>query len=269
MLIMSFLRMDLSRLRGGKHLGAVLAALVWVMGICPLVLGLATLFLFPGLNPDIMLALVLQTSAPPIMSGAAFAILLGFEPGFCLLIMMACMLVTPFSAPVIVHALSGAALELDPWSLALRIGGIILATAATGLLLRRAISPARITRWRHSMDGVNVILLMVMAFGFMDGITAKFIAEPVRMLGISALAFGVSAGAMLASMLVFRLITGEAEALMVGFSASMRNMMLLVVAAGSIPGDTWLYVGLSQFPIYFLPYLVRPLARRIHRRAAA
>ncbi len=114
------------------------------------------------------------------------------------------------------------------------------------------------------MDGVNVILLALMAVAFMDGITRQFIAEPIRLLGISALAFTVSFGALAAGGLLFRLFAPADQALMIGFSSGLRNMMMLIAAAGgAIPDTTWLYVGLAQFPIYLLPYFMKPVANLI------
>lgn len=267
MIVVSFMRTDLARLGTGRGFRFALGAVVWIMGIAP---GLLALALFCGVrvaDPDILLALVLQVSAPPIMAGPAFATLLGIDPALTLLVMILAMLLTPLSAPAIVHALSGAALDLDPLTLALRLGVVLTGTGILGFGLRALITPARLARLRAPMDGVNVILLALMAMAFMDGITVQFIAEPMRLLGIGALAFAVSFGALAAGALVFRLFVPGDQALMIGFSSGLRNMMLLIAAAGgAIPDTTWLYVGLAQFPIYLLPYFMNPVANLIHRR---
>jgi hypothetical protein len=44
---------------------------------------------------------------------------------------------------------------------------------------------------------------------------------------------------------------------------SQRNMGLMLAATdGVLPGTTWLYFALSQFPIYLSPQLLRPIVRR-------
>lgn len=269
MMVASFMRTDLARLRTGRGLGLAVLAVVWIMGLAPALLATALALGVPVSDPDILLAIVLQVSAPPIMAGPAFAILLGLDPTLPLLVMVMAMLVTPLSAPAIVHALSGAALDLDPLTLTVRLALVLAGTAAVGFGLRALIGPTLLTRWRAPMDGVNVILLALMAVAFMDGITRQFIAEPIRLLGISALAFTVSFGALAAGGLLFRLFAPADQALMIGFSSGLRNMMMLIAAAGgAIPDTTWLYVGLAQFPIYLLPYFMKPVANLIHRHDA-
>ena len=64
-----------------------------------------------------------------------------------------------------------------------------------------------------------------------------------------------------ATMLVFRK-AGYARAMSLGLMVSQRNMGLMLAATdGVLPGTTWLYFALSQFPIYITPHLLRPMAR--------
>ena len=39
---------------------------------------------------------------------------------------------------------------------------------------------------------------------------------------------------------------------------------MLAAAGSSVPDLTWLYFALAQFPIYLLPQMLKPLARRIN-----
>jgi len=38
---------------------------------------------------------------------------------------------------------------------------------------------------------------------------------------------------------------------------------MLAATDGILPGGTWLYFGLSQFPIYLSPQLLKPIAGRL------
>jgi BASS family bile acid:Na+ symporter len=38
---------------------------------------------------------------------------------------------------------------------------------------------------------------------------------------------------------------------------------MLAASGGIVPPETWLYFGLAQFPIYLVPLLIQPLARRV------
>ena len=45
---------------------------------------------------------------------------------------------------------------------------------------------------------------------------------------------------------------------------SQRNMGLMLAATdGVLPGTTWRYFALCQFPIYLSPQLLKPIVRRL------
>jgi BASS family bile acid:Na+ symporter len=70
------------------------------------------------------------------------------------------------------------------------------------------------------------------------------------MLGLTALVF---------------LRAGRARAFAIGLIASNRNVGLMLAATGfAVPDLAWLFFALAQFPIYLLPHLLKPLARRLH-----
>ena len=57
---------------------------------------------------------------------------------------------------------------------------------------------------------------------------------------------------------------GMAQALALGLAAGNRNMGLMLAAAGTaVPELTWLYFAVAQFPIYLMPAMLKPLARRV------
>jgi BASS family bile acid:Na+ symporter len=63
--------------------------------------------------------------------------------------------------------------------------------------------------------------------------------------------------------LIFRRF-GRARALGLGLMVSQRNMGLMVAATdGILPGTTWLYFALSQFPIYLSPQLLKPIVAKL------
>jgi BASS family bile acid:Na+ symporter len=42
---------------------------------------------------------------------------------------------------------------------------------------------------------------------------------------------------------------------------------MLAATEGVLPGTTWLYFAMSQFPIYLAPQLLSPLAKRLRANA--
>jgi BASS family bile acid:Na+ symporter len=122
----------------------------------------------------------------------------------------------------------------------------------------------KIEHAKEPIDGLSVIALFVFVLSLMDGATAALLARPLLMLGLMALAFLLA--------LVFGAMTyavfaraGRSQALALAFSGGFRNMGLLLAAAGGfVPDMTWLYFAMAQFPIYLLPQILKPLARRIN-----
>src|ERR1044072_7482669 len=61
-----------------------------------------------------------------------------------------------------------------------------------------------------------------------------------------------------------------AQALARGLAAGNRNMGLMLAAAGAAVGElTWLYFAIAQFPIYLMPAMLKPLARRFAANPSA
>ncbi|MFG1298909.1 hypothetical protein V5F49_03845 [Xanthobacter sp. V3C-3] len=261
LLTLSFVRTDVSGALGGRRGPAALAAIAWTMLALPLAVGFAAQAL--GEPSAVTLAVLMQACAPPIMSAPAFALMLGLDARLVLAVMVGAMAMTPLTAPTLVGHFSHGALSIDPLGLALRLGGVVAGPAAAGLALRRLAGVERIAATRAPLDGLNVLLLGLLAFGLMDGVTVAFLDRPAFMAGLVALAFGLSVAGMGLTLLAFRSV-GAGDALTLGFAAGHRNISVMVAATGAaLPPDTWLYVGAAQFPIYLLPLALLPLARRI------
>jgi hypothetical protein len=62
------------------------------------------------------------------------------------------------------------------------------------------------------------------------------------------------------------LSAGRAHALSIGLIAGNRNVSRMLTATGfTVPDVVWLYFALAQFPIYLLPHLLQPLAKRLQQ----
>lgn len=263
LLVLSFMRTDVRQLGNVRQAMLLAGALVWVMGILPAALGLVVNHVLPPSDNGVMLALVLQAAAPPIMSTPAFAALLGIQPALSLGLMLLAVCVTPITAPVMVSLFTDGALSLDGVNLALRLGILLSATIGAGLGLRALLGTVRLARWNDHFNGINVLVLLVLAVAFMDGVTYRFMSDPALVLAIGLVAIGVTLVAFCITFLLFRKV-GNGQELMLAFAAGNRNLGLLVAATGGLlPETTWLYVALAQFPIYLMPYLLRPIAARL------
>ena len=264
LLVLAFLRVDPLALRGYFARPQLIGlATLWIMVVSPAVLGL--LFLALGLresSPELFLALILQATAAPIMSAPAFAALMGLDAALSLATLLACMAVTPLTAPVFAHLFTGAGFAMSPLALGLKLFGLLAGSVALAWIIRRIAGAEWVARQKQRIDGLNVITLFVFAVAVMDGVAATFWARPLFVLGLVVLAFTIALGSMALTALVF-IRSGRVRAAAIGWSAANRNMGLMLAAMGGVlPDLAWLYMGLAQFPIYLLPLLLQRLARR-------
>jgi hypothetical protein len=235
-----------------------------VMIVTPAVL--CTLFASLGIKasmPGLYFMLVLQMSAPGLMSSPALAALLGLDVALTLASLILSIAITPFTASLFTHLFLGAAL-ISPLTLGLRLALIIVGCAAAAAIIRYIAGKRFIEAQRERIDGMSVIAMSCFAIAAMDGVVAHFIADPLLVVALTALAFALSLGMMAITALVF-LRAGRAHAFAIGLIAANRNVGLMLAATGfAVPDLAWLFFALAQFPIYLLPHLLKPLARRLH-----
>lgn len=109
---------------------------------------------------------------------------------------------------------------------------------------------------------MTVVFLFVFVSAVMGNVAGGFWSDPVRALKLTLLAFAVFFALMGVTALIFRK-AGYERALALALMVSQRNMGLMLAATdGILPGTTWLYFALSQFPIYLSPQLLKPFVRQ-------
>jgi hypothetical protein len=268
-LVLAFLRVDLAELR--HHMtrpGLIAAATLWVMLVVPAALG--ALFLAFGVQqrmPGLFFILVLQISAPGLMSSPALAALMGLDVTLTLASMILCTAITPLTASLFTQLFLGTSLA-SPFVFGLRLLLIIAGSAAAAAIIRRIAGRAAIETQRERIDGLSVIAMFLFAVAAMDGVMAHVRADPLLVAGLTLLAFALALGLIAITALVFAR-AGRSRAFAIGLIAGNRNIGLMLAATGfAVPDIAWLYFALAQFPIYLLPHLLKPLARRLGQRAA-
>jgi hypothetical protein len=269
LLCIAFLRMDPAALRG--YLGRpalVLAATAWTMLVIPVLFGASCLVIgLDARSPDLLLGIMLQAVASPMMAAPAFAALMGLDATLVLVTLVTSSALTPFTAPLFAYAFTGPALTLSPLALGLKLFAILAGSAIVGFIIRRIAGLAAILRYKDEIDGVNILVVFVFVAAVMENVAARFFAAPMVMIGLAALAFMVFFAVLGLTTLLFSRV-GKERALVLGLMASQRNMGLMLAATGgALPDLAWLYFALSQFPIYLSPQLLRPLVRRLVARS--
>jgi len=264
MLTLAFLRVDPSELfRHFTRPGLAALATVWAMLLVPTVLGIG--FLAFGLDqsmPGLYFMLVLQMSAPGLMSSPALAALLGLDVALTLATLIVSTAITPLTASLFTHVFLGTALA-SPFGFGLRLFLIIAGCALAAAIIRRVAGPTFIAAQRERIDGLSVIAMFMFAVAAMDGVADHFRSNPLLVIQLTALAFALALGLIAVTALVF-LRAGRARALAIGLIAGNRNIGLMLAASGfAVPDVAWLYFALAQFPIYLLPHLLKPPVRRL------
>jgi BASS family bile acid:Na+ symporter len=266
LLVLTFLRVDPDAIRARlARPGLVLGASLWVMLAQPLLLiGLYWLAGFKAYSPELFVALLLQAVSIPMMSAPAIAAIMGLDAALVLSALAGCTILIPLTAPLFVRAFADGAVSLSPAGLGLTLFAMLAGAALIATIVRRLTGTEAIVRRRAELDGMSVLLLLVFCCALMHDVAARSYADPVKAIGLFALAFGVGIAMLVLTLLVFS-AAGWRDAFALGLMTSQRNTGLMLAAAGSVlPDQVWFYFAMAQFPIYFAPYLLGPVARRIN-----
>jgi hypothetical protein len=265
LLCISFMRVDVGRLR--DHLrrpGIVLAATAWTTLGVPLISGVSCLA--TGLDthaPGLFLALMLQAVASPMMAAPALAALMGLDSTLVRVTRGTTTALIPIAAPLFAYAFFGTALTLSPLGFGLKLVAILAGSLLVAAGIRWTVGATAIKRHAAAIDGLNILILFVFVAAVMGSVVGSFLADPVSMIELTVLAFAVFFALLGITTLIFRKI-GLERAFALGLMVSQRNMGLMLAATdGVLPGTTWLYFALSQFPIYLSPQLLKPIVRRM------
>src|ERR1035441_6312848 len=263
LLCISFMRVDMSALR--DHLwrpSIILAATAWTTFAVPLIFGVSCLA--TGLDkhsPDLFLGLMLQSVASPMMAAPALAALVGLDTTLVLITLVTSTSLVPLTAPLFAYAFFGAALTLSPLTLGLKLFALLAGSLFVAAAIRWIVGTAAIRRHKEAIDGLNILFMLVFVTAVMGTVAGSFLASPLNVIGLALFAFAVFFTVLGLTTLIFRSI-GHEHALALGLVVSQRNMGLMLAATdGVLPGLTWLYFALCQFPIYMSPQLLKPLAR--------
>jgi BASS family bile acid:Na+ symporter len=264
MLTLAFLRVDPVALKSHvRRPGLIAAAAVWLMLASPALLGLLFYFLRVERSlPGLYFIVVLQISAPALMSAPAIAALLGLDVALTLATLIASVALTPLTAGLFTHLFLGHALA-SPVALGIKLFLIIAGSALAATVIRGLVGSRRLETQRERIDGLSVVSFVIFAIAAMDGVTAHISSDPKLVAGVTVLAFALSLAQTAIGTLLF-LPAGRGPALAIGLAAGNRNLGLMLTATGfGIPDTAWLYFAAAQVPAYILPHLLRPLARRL------
>jgi bile acid:Na+ symporter, BASS family len=247
----------------------LIAMIVWLLGISPALVYLATLPLRNlGFPAPLQEAVVLMAASSPIVSSVAIALMLRLDATLAVVGVLAATALVPFTLPVVSHALLGVDLQISVGALMLRLVAMVGGAFGAAALIRMIVAPAALAREHDLLDGITVINLVIFALAIMDGVTAFAIARPGFAATAITAAFVFNLGLQAAGYLAFRRL-GARRALAVGLLSGNCNMGLILVALeGRANFEVTVFFALAQIPMYVLPALLSPAYRAVLARSA-
>jgi len=265
LLCISFARLDIAVLHEQlRKPGTIVAATAWTTLAVPSIFGVGCLVI--GLDrhsPELFLGLMLQAVAPPMMASPTLVALMGLDSTVALIALVSSTALVPLTVPLFAYAIFGTALTLSPLTLGVKLFAILAGSMLVGLTIRRIVGSATIKRYRDEIDGLNILFMLVFVTAVMSTIAGRFVEAPMKAIGLTMLAFAIFFALLGLTTLIFRRVDRE-RAFIVGLMVSQRNMGLMLAATDNVlPGLTWFYFGLCQFPIYLSPQLLKPVARKL------
>ncbi len=271
LLCISFMRVDIRELR--DHLrrpGIVLAATSWTTLGVPLITGVSGLAIgLDARSPELFLALMLQAVASPMMAAPALVAVMGLDSTLVLITLVTSTALVPISAPMFAYLFFGGALTLSPLALGLKLFAILGGSLLVAAAIRGIVGATAIKRHKEPIDGLNILILFVFVAAVMGSVAGSFLNDPVKTIEVALSSLAVFFALLGITTLIFRRL-GPERALVLGLMVSQRNMGLMVAATdGVLPGLTWLYFALSQFPIYLSPQLLKPIVQKLRAQKAA
>jgi len=220
-----------------------------------------------GMDASLAAGVVLMAAAAGATTAPAFARLVGLDPEISLVVAVATTALVLFTAPPLALGLLGIDLAISVPALMLRLALIVGLPGLAALLLRRWLGAARLDAAAPALDGSVVLVLVVFAFGVMDGVQARLLADPLWVLGGIAAAALASLALNAVTALVMLPWLGARVGLAAGYLAGTRNqaLFLAVLPATADPG-VLLFFALGQVPMFVAPFLLRPVYRWLGRQ---
>jgi BASS family bile acid:Na+ symporter len=264
LLLFSYLRTDPAAFR--RHLrspGLTVVASLWVMVAVPLLFG--AVYVLSGIReaiPALYTIMILQVAITPITSSAAFAALIGLDVALSLAALIVCNAFSPVTSVAFSYLFLGSSL-FSPLELGVKLFLFFGSAGALAFVIRRIAGQLWIERQAEKIDGLNVIAVFVFAIAAMDGVPRYVMANPLFAVELLAFIMLLTCAQIGLSVLMF-LRAGIDRGLVIGLLSGFRNIGLVMATLGaSLPDLAWFYFAVAQVPIYLMPAVLQPLARRL------
>ena len=230
--------------------------LVWQLLLLPLLL---FVFLRPILSEQLHSFAVVSMCAGSITATTALARLFNLNSSLALVACIGGAVLMPLPLYFFLMLLTGSEVSLDLKVYSIRIFVFIVVPIVLAVVIRKIVSLSTDEWLMRKMPTVALGLLMVFGLAVMDGVGELMLSDPKRLVSYMALAFGISIGVQLLTYFGLYFL-GRRNATTAAMLCSYRNMGLVAAIAGPVLGeDFFIFLGVWQFPMYLLPWLLQKL----------
>ena len=208
----------------------------------------------------VALAVVLATAAPALSGAANLALLLRQDAGR----MMQIFVLGTALFPLTVLPLFILMPQLgDPQTVlvtTLRLLAVIVTATGLGFGLRAVFFATPTASQIKALDGLSVFAFSAIVIGLMAALNPALRTDAYSVFQWGVLAFAISYGAQIATMMILRNSALSAVAGPLAIGAGNRNIALFLVALPeSIVAPLMVFIGCWQLPMYLTPVLLRRL----------
>ncbi len=262
---MVLLRVDVSAALHHLRRPARLVAIVgFYMVLAPIITAIVVRWI--PMDGVLRAAVIMVATGAAASSGAAFARLVGLDPELTLLATLAGIFIVPLTGPPLAYWLAGFDLSITVGAFMLRLALVVGVPLLLSVAIRAIAGRKRLDPLGPAIDGTTVWLVVLYGFAVMDGLQAKFLADPLWVGQAILAAFLSNFGLNVLTTLVF-LGYGLRSAASAGLMSGNRNMALyLAVLPTAADHRIAMFFGLAQIPLFLSPFLLRPIYRRIFAR---
>ncbi|MCH8552478.1 MAG: hypothetical protein LAT62_11110 [Natronospirillum sp.] len=234
---------------------------VWTLVASPILVWLVIQPL--AVSEDLSIALVLAAAAPPLTACGAIALLLRIDGNLAVVGTLLTLLLCPITLPPVALLLLGIELDIALGEFMFRLAAIVGLAFGGAFLLKRWRGQAHIDHHADLFDGIAVLFIGLFIIGIMDGITDLLLRDPWQVLmalgAATVLVFGLN---FLSSLLFWTL--QRRTALAVGLVSGQVNLGLIYIALyDQLSLETLAVFAIGQIPLYLLPAIAQPIARRL------
>jgi BASS family bile acid:Na+ symporter len=263
MLIVSIYRLNPNSIKEKLHDFKIIGiGILWLLLLMPVITFMIGYLI--GIPSGLLAVITAWSACPPLVSMPGLAILIGLDGAVALLVMIGGTLLFTVSLPIILSALVGQNIGLNPLSMALELFSIVSISFLIGQGLRWSVGITRAHASEGAADGILVISMALFAVTIMGGLHEAWANEPERLPLFVSVAVIISASAQIFNAIIFQRLnrrTGGAIAL----ASGSRNLALLIpIASGTFAEDLWIFIAVIQIPIYFLPIISKPLYQKFY-----